>query len=281
MELVTVEHDHVSLARLPDHTRNRTVGCLGQHGVALVAVQQLEGHAESATHVVEGALAPKRAVGDVTERALDPSEEVERHVLQLAGEGAVGVVDADQAGDVHITGHDEENPLERSRVPVAPSGNVSHLMGMSIESRPANAELHRMARERLTDRDQRYTTGRKVIVDALAAAGAPVTLPELLRQEPSLAQSSAYRNLALMEEAGVVRRLLHGGEHAHYELAEDLTEHHHHLICEECGLIRDITLDATLERSLDRAFEVLAGSAGFAPRHHAIDVYGRCADCAA
>lgn len=152
-------------------------------------------------------------------------------------------------------------------------------MGTTTDERPARAELHRMARERLVEREQRYTTGRRRIVDVLAGAGAPITLPELLGRAPDLAQSSAYRNLALMEDAGVVRRLVHGGEHAHYELAEDLTEHHHHLICEECGLIRDITLDPVLERSLDAAFDGLATREGFEPRHHALDVYGRCADC--
>lgn len=137
-----------------------------------------------------------------------------------------------------------------------------------------------MARERLMGRDQRYTTGRRRIVEVLAAAGAPVTLPALLELAPDLSQSSAYRNLAIMEEVGVVRRLVHGAEHAHYELAEDLTEHHHHLICEECGLITDVTLDDGLERSLDQAFEGLAAAAAFTPRHHAIDIFGRCADCA-
>lgn len=137
-----------------------------------------------------------------------------------------------------------------------------------------------MARERLMARDQRYTTGRRRIVEVLAGAGAPMTLPSLLERAPDLSQSSAYRNLATMEEVGVVRRLVHGAEHAHYELAEDLTEHHHHLICEECGLITDVTLDDDLERSLDRAFDGLAAAAHFAPRHHAIDIYGRCSDCA-
>ncbi|MEX2626560.1 MAG: Fur family transcriptional regulator [Ilumatobacteraceae bacterium] len=143
-----------------------------------------------------------------------------------------------------------------------------------------SAEVHRMARERLMARDQRYTTGRRRIVEVLAGAGAPVTLPSLLELAPDLSQSSAYRNLAIMEEVGVVRRLVHGAEHAHYELAEDLTEHHHHLICEECGLITDVTLDDGLERSLDQAFEGLAAAADFTPRHHAIDIFGRCADCA-
>jgi Fur family transcriptional regulator, ferric uptake regulator len=145
----------------------------------------------------------------------------------------------------------------------------------------SNVELHRTVRERLSAREQRYTTGRSRIVDALVAADGPITLPELLAKQPVLAQSSAYRNLSIMEEAGIVRRLVHGAEHAHYELAEDLTEHHHHLICENCGLIRDITLNARLERSLDSAFDGVARAEGFSPRHHAIDIYGHCAACAA
>jgi Fe2+ or Zn2+ uptake regulation protein len=145
----------------------------------------------------------------------------------------------------------------------------------------SNVDLHRIVRERLWEREQRFTTGRRQIVDAIVAADGPVTLPELLAKQPSLAQSSAYRNLSIMEEAGIVRRLVHGTEHAHFELAEDLTEHHHHLICERCGLIRDITLTPRLERSLDSAFDGVARAEGFAPRHHAIDIYGHCAACAA
>jgi Fur family ferric uptake transcriptional regulator len=142
-----------------------------------------------------------------------------------------------------------------------------------------DVELHRTVTGRLAEREQRYTRGRRTIVDSLRAAEGPVTLPELLAQAPSLAQSSTYRNLAILEEAGVVRRLVHGGEHAHYELAEDLLGHHHHLICTHCGSVRDVTLDTRLERSLDAAFERAAGGEGFRPERHAIDIYGACADC--
>lgn len=142
-------------------------------------------------------------------------------------------------------------------------------------------ELHRTISDRLTRREQRFTNGRRVIVDALTSAKAPMTLPDLLAAAPSLAQSSTYRNLAVLEEAGVVRRLVHGGEHAHYELAEDLLGHHHHLICTQCGTVRDITLDRRLERSLDAAFERVADDEGFRPERHAIDIFGACADCVA
>ena len=84
--------------------------------------------------------------------------------------------------------------------------------------------------------------------------------------------------------AGVVRRLNYtgttGGEHAHYELAEDLTQHHHHLVCRGCGTIQDVTLDHRLERSLGEAFDRMASRAGFRFDRHDIDVFGTCALCA-
>ena len=143
-----------------------------------------------------------------------------------------------------------------------------------------HTELHRTVRDRLDGNDQRYTTGRRAVVDALVESEGPLTLPELIERSPELAQSSAYRNLAVLEEVGVVRRLVHGSDHARYELAEDLTEHHHHLICEECGLVRDVTLTPDLERRLDVAFEALSIDEGFAPTHHTIDLYGPCTECA-
>src|SRR5688572_1448880 len=91
---------------------------------------------------------------------------------------------------------------------------------------PGRVEIHRTVRDRLDQNDQRYTTGRRAVVEALAGSDGPITLPELIDLAPALAQSSAYRNLAVLEEVGVVRRLVHSSDHARYELAEDLTEHH-------------------------------------------------------
>ncbi len=163
--------------------------------------------------------------------------------------------------------------MSRRRWPVevrVASGSVS-----------AVADLDDDVRSRLAEREHRYTSGRRALVAALARADGPVTLPDLLSLDPALALSSTYRNLAVMEEAGVVRRLVHGSDHAHYELAEELTRHHHHLICESCGSVSDVTFDERLERSLGRTFKRVADETGFEPRHHAIDLFGRCRDCAA
>lgn len=147
-------------------------------------------------------------------------------------------------------------------------------MGVSDE------DLHQEVKARLGRIDQLYTRGRQALVEALVGAGTPLTLPALLEQAPDLTQSSAYRNLSMMEQAGVVRRLVHGNDHAHYELDEGLTGHHHHLICRGCGVIRDVTLDRQLERSLDAAFARIALDAGFRQETHDIDLYGICANCA-
>ena len=139
-------------------------------------------------------------------------------------------------------------------------------------------DLHRMVRSRLADAAQTYTANRRSIIEELASLG-PCTLPELLERRPDLAQSSAYRNLAVLESVGVVRRLVHHGEFARYELAEELTGHHHHLVCIGCGAVADIEFPSTLERAMDEAFSRAARAAGFSVDHHVVDIHGRCRSC--
>ncbi len=142
----------------------------------------------------------------------------------------------------------------------------------------AMSEFDRVVTDLLAPHDLRYTAGRRALVSALRAADRPVTLPELLEMSADLPQSSAYRNLSLLEEAGVVRRSSTGPT-THYELAEALTEHHHHLICNECGLVQDVTLAPTPGAHARRRVRGDRRHAGFVATGHIIDVYGVCADC--
>lgn len=143
----------------------------------------------------------------------------------------------------------------------------------------SSTDVHATAVERLRHVDQRYTAGRRTIVDVLAAAGRPVTIAEVLEQQPGLAQSSAYRNLTALEQAGVVHRIVGTDEFARFELAEDLAGHHHHLICSACGTVADFTISPELEAVLDEAFSDVAGAAGFRAEHHRLDLLGVCATC--
>ena len=140
-------------------------------------------------------------------------------------------------------------------------------------------ELHRAIAECLDRDGQRYTAGRRTLVDALAAAGRPLTAAEVVT-EASLSQSSAYRNLAVLEGAGVVHRVSGTDEFARFEIAEDLTDHHHHhLVCIGCGSVADFTVPDELEVAVDALASEVAGSAGFEVQRHRLDLVGRCADC--
>jgi Fur family transcriptional regulator, ferric uptake regulator len=142
-----------------------------------------------------------------------------------------------------------------------------------------SADLHELAALRLNGLDQRYTRARRALVDVLAAADAPLAIPQLLDRDRALAQSSAYRNLTVLERAGVVHRIVTADEFARYELAEDLTGHHHHLICSACGDVRDVTMPPELESQLDHALGRIAGEHDFAADHHRLDLVGTCPSC--
>ena len=140
-------------------------------------------------------------------------------------------------------------------------------------------DLHETVAHRLREADQRYTTNRRALVEVLSETDRPLTIPELLERRRSLPQSSAYRNLSILEEIGAVRRVVTNDNFVRYELAEDLTEHHHHLICSSCGAVEDFTVSKQLEARLTSAMTSVARRTGFQPTHHRLDLVGSCADC--
>ena len=143
-----------------------------------------------------------------------------------------------------------------------------------------STDLHATAPRRLRADGQRYTPRRRALVELLAEVDQPLTIPQLLEQRRDLAQSSAYRNLAVLERAGVVHRIVTTDEFARYELAEDLTEHHHHLICSSCGDVTDFTVPAAVEHDLEAALAKVARRPGFQATDHRLDLVGTCAGCA-
>jgi Fe2+ or Zn2+ uptake regulation protein len=138
-------------------------------------------------------------------------------------------------------------------------------------------DLDATAEARLRGEGQRYTSGRRALVEALRRARTPLAATDLTDRMPL---SSAYRNLAVLEQAGVVRRVITEDDFTRYELAEDLTSHHHHLICSSCGKVEDVQVPPALERDIDRALDRLARKARFASVSHRLDLIGTCRDCA-
>lgn len=156
-----------------------------------------------------------------------------------------------------------------------PAGSHSH----AAEHPAAADDLHATAAQRLGVARLRYTASRRRVVTVLADAERPLTIPEILAADPGLAQSSTYRNLAELISARVVHRIVSGDEFSHYELAEDLTEHHHHLVCTRCGRVEDFAPSERLEADLHHSLAQVAEAAGFEVDLHRLDLVGTCAGC--
>ena len=139
--------------------------------------------------------------------------------------------------------------------------------------------VHEQAALRLGGHDQRYTPVRRALVTTLATAGRPLSIPEILEANRDLPQSSAYRNVTALIEAGVVRRVTGVDDHGRFELAEELAGHHHHLACARCGTVEDVVPSPRLERAMDDAARVVAEEQGYVVTGHQFDLVGTCPAC--
>jgi len=121
----------------------------------------------------------------------------------------------------------------------------------------------------------RPTRSRAAILAALDRSPRALSAQELFvalrgsSGSPGLA--TVYRTLSALADAGIVETFREGDE-ALFRLCGD--EHHHHLVCNGCGLVEEISSDeveAWVARvSRRRSFTVTA---------HRADIFGLCASC--
>lgn len=120
----------------------------------------------------------------------------------------------------------------------------------------------------------RLTPQRKALLDAIADWEGSFTVTDLFerarRRSPHLGLATTYRTVDLLRQSGSVRALA-GDQVAAYVRCGP--EHHHHLVCLECGAVED-----TDECPLPSPAE-LKRRYGFAPKSHELEIYGTCRRC--
>jgi Fe2+ or Zn2+ uptake regulation protein len=139
--------------------------------------------------------------------------------------------------------------------------------------------VHDTVTRLLGESDQRYTAVRRRLVAALLAGGRPLTAAEVQAAVNDVPQSSIYRNLGDLEQVGAVVRVAAADEFTRFELAERLTDHHHHLLCRACGQVVDFQLPDAVEQAVGRAAQAAARRHGFRSETHRVDLVGRCQEC--
>jgi Fur family transcriptional regulator, ferric uptake regulator len=120
----------------------------------------------------------------------------------------------------------------------------------------------------------RSTSQRLAVLRAVEEATGSFTVAELhdnaRRFEPKLGLATTYRTVELLREHGAVHPLLGDARPAYVRCGPD---HHHHLVCTECGGVEETELcaapsDAELRRRH-----------GFRIATHELDIYGTCRRC--
>ena len=64
-----------------------------------------------------------------------------------------------------------------------------------------------------------------------------------------------------------------------YELAEPLQQHHHHLVCLECGRIDDVAIGDRDEDAVHVIVNNVSSAHGFTARDHMLEIEGICERC--
>lgn len=125
----------------------------------------------------------------------------------------------------------------------------------------------------LRRRGLRISAARRLVVEALFAAGRPLPAPELAERS-GLDPASVYANLQALEEVGLVTHVHLGHGPGRYALADrverDFVE------CERCGAVRGLRPSVLAE-----VRAAVREATGYDPRFDHFPIVGLCAGCTA
>ena len=131
--------------------------------------------------------------------------------------------------------------------------------------------------EHIQKKGLKRTSQRDLILDVFLRTEAHLSSEDLYRlvtkEDPTVGQTTVYRTLKLLTEAGLAREVRFGDGRAHYE-HNYKHQHHDHMICMQCGKSIEF-YDADIETLQDEASEHL----GFKVLDHKLQIYGVCIDC--
>ena len=131
--------------------------------------------------------------------------------------------------------------------------------------------------EHIKKRGLRKTAQRDLILETFLRTEDHLSSEDLYRlvekKDSDIGQTTVYRTLKLLTEAGLAREVRLGDGRTYYEHNYNL-EHHDHMICIECGKVIEF-FSAELEAMQD----AIAVKYGFKLTHHNMRILGICEAC--
>jgi len=122
---------------------------------------------------------------------------------------------------------------------------------------------------------KRLTTQRQIILEELAKLKTNPTASEVFdmvrKRLPRIGLGTVYRNLELMAENDMIRKIEVGGTQNRYDA---ITKPHYHIRCSRCGKVDDIDVEIN-----DDLVKGAAKSCLYQIQGHRIEFSGVCPDC--
>jgi Fur family transcriptional regulator, ferric uptake regulator len=113
------------------------------------------------------------------------------------------------------------------------------------------------------------------LLDAQRCARTAHEIEDALRvAERSVSRASVYRILDELEGLRLVQRVETGQAMVRYERAGEHDEHHHHLVCDGCGLVMPFS-----DEALEQAISSLSRRVPLTVSEHEIVLRGSCSEC--
>lgn len=141
------------------------------------------------------------------------------------------------------------------------------------------AYLH-LFRRYLRDQGLPITQQREVIAEAVFQAEAHLSVEEietkLRTQGERIGKATIYRTLETLVRSGLVAEYDFGEGYKRYKHLFGQTLVHEHLVCTDCGSVKEIK-----SRELAQVQEDVARAHGFQPSRYRLEIYGLCATCQA
>jgi Fur family ferric uptake transcriptional regulator len=134
------------------------------------------------------------------------------------------------------------------------------------------------ALSRLRESSGRSGSARRAVVELLGRHDCCLSAQEIherLRADgPRVGIASVYRALEGLDELGLVQRVDLGDGVSRFEPALAGGDHHHHLVCDDCGKVEPFE-DPCMEAAIVR----VADGHGYAVAAHDVVLRGACEEC--
>src|SRR5438477_896558 len=130
----------------------------------------------------------------------------------------------------------------------------------------------------LRSKGHRNGGARRAVIELLGRQDCCLTAQEIfdrLRSEGRrVGIASVYRALEQLTRDGFVQRIDLGAGTSRFEPIQTDGEHHHHLVCDDCGKV-----EAFADDELERALRKVEGRTGYSVAGHDVVLRGACGDC--